>query len=112
MGSTSVRVPSLARLPQTNDPAELAEFRAAEIQRLSQENETQRIALDTLSNVLACALRCLVELGEGSGPDEVWFSRQLSDRMTGVRVTVSEAPNGAVVAHLRERSPHPIALDG
>lgn len=111
MPAARVEVPSLAKLPATTDPAELAAYRAAEIQRLSQENHVQRIALDSLSNVLACALRSLCELGEGSGPDEVIFSRRLTDRMTGVRVTVAETPAGDVVARLRERAPGAISAE-
>lgn len=87
-----------------------ADYTAALEERIAQlvlERQQDKLALKTFTNCLASFVKAASEQN-GTGL-EVMIAREVSDRMEGANVTVSEVPGTRdVIVRVRERAPHPL----
>ena len=66
--------------------------------------ETQKVALNTFTNVLACLVKICTDMA-GRADNKLIIDRATSDRMEGAKVTVGETVDRDVIVQIRERAP-------
>lgn len=76
-----------------------------------QRNAEMEIALGTVTNIAACALKVLADMGLEDGPGEFSFSHDLTDRMYGANLTLAEDFAGGIKVRFRERTTAPVLLE-
>jgi hypothetical protein len=81
------------------------------IAALEQEKAEMQVALGTITNIAACALKVLADMGLEDAPGEFAFSHDLTDRMYGANLTLTEDFAGGIRVKFRERTTAPILLE-
>jgi hypothetical protein len=93
---------------KVNDLGEYVEELELRLAYVLNQAKTDRIALDTFANIIACFVKLAVEQ-MGGGELEVMIDRGTVDQMDGANVTVGEVPlTRDVLVRVRERAPHPL----
>jgi hypothetical protein len=95
------------------DSDAVLKFQAGQLQLAAARIQELEIALGTSVNIAACALKVLSDRGlaDGDASDEFRFSRDLSDRMNGANLTLSNDAMGGLVVKFAPRAPDAIQLE-
>lgn len=81
------------------------------IAALEQQLVEKDIALGTICNIAACALKVMADMGLEDAPGEFAFSHDLTDRMYGTNLTLSEDFAGGIRVRFAERTTAPVLLE-
>ena len=90
---------------------DILKFQAGQLTAAHQRISELEIALGTVTNIAACALKVLADMGLEDEPGEFAFSKDLTDRMYGANLTLSEDFAGGIRVRFRERTVAPILLE-
>lgn len=86
-------------------------FYRAQMNAQAQRITELEVALGTVTNIAACALKVMADMGLEDEPGEFCFSHDLTDRMYGANLTLKEDFAGGIRVRFAERTVAPILLE-
>lgn len=91
--------------------ADIIKVQNGQLQAAAARINEVEVALSTITNIAACALKVLADAGLSDASDEFSFSYDLMERMRDSNITATREFSGAITVRFRESSPAPILVE-
>ena len=90
---------------------DIIKFQAAQLAAAHGRIQELEVAVQTIVNIAACALKVLADAGLADAPDEFSFSYDLAERMRDTNITATRDFAGGITVKFREQSPAAILVE-
>lgn len=90
---------------------DIIKFQASQLAASSARIQELEVAVQTIVNIAACALKVLADSGLTDAPDEFSFSYDLAERMRDTNITATRDFAGGITVKFREQSPAAILVE-